>query len=185
MSAVDLERFVEDCVAANREGDPQAAVRAVLERAVHRPSDLRAALGDPTEAGLTALHRSQGLTILSATWTPQMNLVPHNHEVWALIGIYAGREDNIFWRRSERGISVRGAESLFEGDVSTLDVDAIHSVTNPLERYTAGIHIYGGDFFETPRSQWDPETREESPSDGNVIRGFFDRANERERRLRD
>jgi predicted metal-dependent enzyme (double-stranded beta helix superfamily) len=28
-----------------------------------------------------------------------MSVMPHNHEMWAVIGIYTGREDNILWRR--------------------------------------------------------------------------------------
>ena len=56
---------------------------------------------------------------------------------------------------------------------------AVHSVTNPLQRFTGGIHIYGGDFFHTARSQWDPETLEEEPSDGDRIRDMFERENER------
>ena len=43
----------------------------------------------------------------------------------------------------------------------------------------SGIHIYGGDYFETPRSQWNPETLDEEPSDGAVIRGIFERENQR------
>jgi len=180
---VDLERFVADCVAAGGESDPQAAVKAVLERGVHDPGAMLAAIGPPTEAGLRVLHRSPTLTIFAATWTPQMNLMPHNHLMWALIGIYTGREDNLFWRRSEKGVTATGAAALFEGDVAALPVDTIHSVTNPLERFTGGIHVYGGDFFATARSQWDPETRVEEPSNGDVIRGIFERANERMRRL--
>ena len=30
-----------------------------------------------------------------------MTIMPHNHEMWAVIGIYTGREDNMFWRRVE------------------------------------------------------------------------------------
>src|SRR6185436_18650317 len=104
-------------------------------------------------AGLTVFHRSSNLTIFAAAWTPEMNLMPHNHLMWALIGLYTGREDNIFWRRSERGITAYGAEALFAGDVAVLRADAIHSVTNPLARFTGGIHVYGGDFFATTRSQ--------------------------------
>jgi hypothetical protein len=52
-------------------------------------------------------------------------------------------------------------------------------VTNPLLRFTGGIHIYGGNFFDTARSLWDPETLEEKPSDGAIIRGIFDHENER------
>lgn len=180
---VDMERFVADCVEASGESDAQGAVREVLARGVSDPHAILAAVGEPTKAGITAFHRSPTLTIFSAAWSPQMNLMPHNHKMWALIGIYTGREDNILWRRSEDGVTASGAECLFEGDVGTLPVDAIHSVTNPLERMTGGIHIYGGDFFATTRSQWDPETLEEQPSDGDVIRGIFERANERMERM--
>lgn len=108
-----------------------------------------------------------------------MNLMPHNHLMWANIGIYTGREDNLFWRESENRIEVFGAKALSRGDAASLPVDAIHSVTNSLLRFTGGIHIYGGDFFDTARSQWDPETLNEEPSDGDVIRRIFERENER------
>ena len=176
---MEINRFVEDCIVANRESESQAAVKAVLARAV---SDHRAALasiGEPHKAAINVLHRSAALTIFAATWTPQMNLMPHNHLMWANIGIYTGREDNIMWRRTAGGIEAFGAEALFEGDAASLPIDAIHSVTNPLLRFTGGIHIYGGDYFDTTRSQWNPETLDEEPSDGAVIRGIFTRENER------
>lgn len=181
--ALDVDQFVADCVEAAEETEAQEAVREVLARAVHDPGAALAGVGEPTRAGIEVFHRSPKVTIFAATWTPQMNLLPHNHLMWALIGIYTGREDNIFWRRSEQGVTAHGAECLFEGDVGVLPSTAIHSVTNPLERFTGGIHIYGGDFFATTRSQWDPETREEQPSDGEVIRGIFERANERMERM--
>ncbi|GAB2668727.1 hypothetical protein GCM10027193_23480 [Arenimonas aestuarii] len=176
---MDLERFVEDCVSANRESDAQTAVREVLARAVSQPSAVLAALGAPDRAGLNVLVRSQTLTIFAASWTPQMNLMPHNHLMWANIGIYSGREDNIFWRRSGKGIEAYSAAALFEKDTAALPADALHSVTNPLLRFTGGIHIYGGDFFATSRSQWNPETLDEEPSDGAAIQRMFQRENER------
>lgn len=181
-TSFDIERFVEECVAANTESEPQAAVLEVLRKAVAVPSSVIEALGEPHEAGIRVLHGSKTLTIFSATWTPQMNLMPHNHLMWANIGIYTGREDNILWRMDSDGINAFGAKALFERDVAALPVDAIHSVTNPLQRFTGGIHIYGGDFFDTTRTQWDPETLDEEPSDGAVIRGMFERENERMRR---
>lgn len=176
---MDIEQFVDDCIHANRETDPQFAVKEVLARAIYNRADVLAALGEPQQAGIHVLHRSDALTIFSATWTPQMNLMPHNHLMWANIGIYTGREDNILWRRTVSGVRAFGAMALFEGDTAALRTDAIHSVTNPLLRFTGGIHIYGGDFFATTRSQWDPETLEETASDGDVIRGMFARENER------
>lgn len=182
---MDIARFVEDCVVANRETDPQAAVLEVLRRIVQTPKTVIAALGEPTEAGIRVLHRSKTLTIFSATWTPQMNLMPHNHLMWANIGIYTGREDNIMWRRTPKSVEAFTAKALFERDVAALPSDAIHSVTNPLLRFTGGIHIYGGDFFDTTRSQWNPETLAEEPSDGAVIRRIFESENKRMRRNRD
>jgi len=177
---MDIDRFVADCIEANTENDSQAAVLEVLARAVRTPDAVLAAVGEPSKAGITVLHRSKTLTIFSAVWTPQMNLMPHNHLMWANIGIYTGREDNLLWRNSpNKSIEAYSAKALFEGDAAALPVDAIHSVTNPLLRFTGGIHIYGGDFFDTTRTQWNPETLAEEPSDGAVIRGIFERENER------
>ena len=176
---MDIERFVEDCEVANQETDAQAAVKEVLTRAVSTPNAVLAALGEPARAGLNVLLSSPTLTIFAATWTPQMNLMPHNHLMWANIGIYTGREDNIFWQRASDRIEAYGVKALFVKDVASLPQDAVHSVTNPLMRFTGGIHIYGGDFFDTSRSQWNPETLAEEPSDGPAIREMFRRENER------
>ena len=176
---MDIDRFVDDCVIANAEIDAQSAVLEVLQKAVSSPKAVLNAIGEPAKAGIQVLHRSGTLTIFAATWAPQMNLMPHNHLMWANIGIYTGREDNIIWKRSDDTIRAYEAEALFEGGAARLPVDAIHSVTNPLLRFTGGIHIYGGDFFDTTRSQWDPETLVEEPSDGAVIRGIFERENQR------
>jgi predicted metal-dependent enzyme (double-stranded beta helix superfamily) len=83
------------------------------------------------------------------------------------------------WRRTDGRVEAYGAKVLFAGDVATLPADAVHCVTNPLPRFTGGLHIYGGDFFATPRSQWDVETLSEEPSDGARIRAIFQRENER------
>lgn len=186
MSAVrfDRDRFVQDCIAAHRDRDGQAAVREVLARAVSNHPTVLTALEEPAAAGLDVLHRAPNLTIFAAKWAPQMTLMPHDHRMWALIGLYTGREDNIFWRRTREGVETVGANALFAGDVATLPADVVHSVTNPLPRFTGGLHIYGGDFFAATRSQWNAETLAEEPSDGAVIRAMFDRENERLRRCR-
>ncbi len=54
-----------------------------------------------------------------------------------------------------------------------LGVHFIHAVTNPLDQITCAIHVYGGDFFATPRSEWDPKTFEEQPYDvAHTMRAF-------------
>jgi hypothetical protein len=48
----------------------------------------------------------------------------------------------------------------------------IHSLTNPINRLTGAIHVYGGDFFAAERSEWDPETLQEGRYDvaKNMVR---------------
>jgi len=176
---MNIDDFVQDCIDAKKERDAQGAVLDVLAQAVSDPRQMLAAVGEPTRAGISIIDRSKTLTIFNAAWTPQMNLMPHNHLMWANIGIYTGREDNLFWRETTDDIEAFGAKALFEGHAAVLPVDTIHSVTNPLLRFTGGIHIYGGDFFATTRSQWHPETPSEEPSDGDVVRGIFERENKR------
>mgnify|MGYP000085351021 CR=1 FL=1 len=85
--------------------------------------------------------------------------------MWAANGIYRGQEDNAFFRRGPEGIVPSGGKELDAGDVVLLGRDVIHAVVNPRSTYTAAIHVYGGEFFATPRSEWDPETLVERPFD--------------------
>ena len=135
-----------------------------------------AGLGEPSIAGLHTLYHSDDLTVLSVVWAPLMVLMPHNHNMWASIGIYTGREDNLLWRRQGPVVTATGATAITAGDVFGLPRDAIHSVTNPIERLTGAIHVYGGDFFAPGRSEWDPETLREQPWDIEAAQDKFRKA---------
>lgn len=177
----DPDEFIAQCCAAVRAEPGHKAAREVLARAVREPGAVIAALGEPKRAGIDTLHRSEELTILNVVWGPKMTIMPHDHRMWAVIGIYTGREDNIFWRRvkgaAEGRIEAAGAKSLGPGDAEPLGRDIIHSVTNPLSRLTGAIHVYGGDFFARARSEWDPETLFERPYDLEKNRRLFSEAN--------
>lgn len=175
----DIDQFVVECREALVEGEPRRAVREVLERAVADPAPVADALA-PTEGGFTLLHHAPDLTVLHVVWAPGMRIFPHDHNMWAAIGIYAGQEDNEFFRRAgpERGtLTPSGGKQLAVGDVTLLGDDTIHAVTNPLTRLTGAIHVYGGDFVNEPRSQWGPGPVEERPYDIEAARQQFADAN--------
>ncbi len=176
---LNLDHFIADCRAALGEHSPELAIRELLERVVADPSDVEAVLGTPRQAQITPLHHGRDLTILNIVWTPGMAVYPHDHRMWALIGLYGGREDNTFYRRSAEGLQVAGGKQLETGDATLLGPAIIHAVQNPLRIFTGAIHIYGGDFFSTPRSDWDPETLEERPYDIARARKVITDANER------
>jgi predicted metal-dependent enzyme (double-stranded beta helix superfamily) len=104
---------------------------------------------------------------------------PHDHRTWAVIGIYTGREQNTFFRRADRGIAQHGTKELNAKDVASLGAATIHAVTNPLEQITGAIHVYGGDFFATPRSEWDSKTLDERPFSMEHTTRAFEEANAR------
>src|SRR5262245_54268282 len=160
----DLDEFIKDCEQALQENDSRRAIRETLDRTVSNASDVADSL-DHARGGLNVLHRSDTLTILNVVWAPGMVLQPHEHRMWAAIGIYAGQEDNAFFRRDGASITQSGGKELHESDVLMLGDDAIHSVTNPRRSCTGAIHVYGGDFVSTERSEWDPITLTERPYD--------------------
>ena len=95
----DLELFKGECAEAASRGAGQQAIREIVARAVEAPGAVLNSLGEPRRAEVKTLHRSADLTILNVIWGPRMTVMPHNHNMWAVIGIYTGREDNILWRR--------------------------------------------------------------------------------------
>ncbi len=160
----DTDQLIADCQAALSDPSPNKAVREVVARAVADPEALMAVLGTPAKGGVHILHRADDLTVLNVLWAPKAVLLPHDHAMWAVIGVYAGREDNILWRRiagdAAGRIEAAGAKSLAEGETIAFGPEVVHSVINPLSRVTGALHVYGGDFFATPRSEWDPEKLE-------------------------
>jgi predicted metal-dependent enzyme (double-stranded beta helix superfamily) len=177
----DLEQFTADCRAALTADKSHKYVRDVVARAVADPAFAMRALGKPKCASLHKLYQFRDLTVLNVVWAPMMTIMPHNHSMWAVIGIYTGREDNIFWRRlpgSSGKVEAAGAQALCAGDAAPLGHDIIHSVTNPIPRLTGALHVYGGDFFDpTHRSEWDPESLLEGPFDPERAVRRFEEAN--------
>ncbi len=174
---LDLERFVDDCKAAVAADPSHKAAHDVVSRAFSDPSEVLAAVGEPPESGIIPIYTSSDLTIINVIWKPGMTLMPHNHEMWAIIGVYGGREDNIFWRRVKDDpngrIEAAGAKALSTGDVAPLGKDIIHSVTNPIMKLTGAIHVYGGNFFEQERSEWEPGSLLERPYDIEKAKMMF------------
>jgi predicted metal-dependent enzyme (double-stranded beta helix superfamily) len=181
MRMFDLEQFTADCRAALKADSSHKSVREVLARAVADPAGILKTLGEPKRPEIQQLYHAPDLTIINVIWGPMMTVMPHNHQMWAVIGIYSGREDNVFWRRVPDGsgrIEAAGARALSVGDAEPLGHNIIHSVTNPIPRLTGAIHIYGGDFFAAHRSEWDAETLMEGPLDGKKAVRRFEEANE-------
>jgi predicted metal-dependent enzyme (double-stranded beta helix superfamily) len=176
----DLDQFIAD-VRATLGDRSRQGTREVVARAVSDSDALLRCLGEPNHAGIQVLHHAPDLTILNLSWGPRQMTTPHDHRMWAVIVMYGGREDNMYWRRvpdpADRQIELAGGKALCRGDVEVLGQDIIHSVVNPLGKISAAIHVYGGDLLTIRRSQWEPESLAEQPFDIQQARLAFDAAN--------
>jgi predicted metal-dependent enzyme (double-stranded beta helix superfamily) len=173
----DLDQFVADCIEAVGGSEPRRAVKDVLERAVSDPTSLERAL-PVARAELVPLHVSDDLTILKVVWAPGMAFRPHNHLMWAAIGLYGGQEDNTFYRRCGTGLVQSGGRQLTTGDVALLGDDTIHAVANPRTNFTGAIHVYGGNITSRAgRSEWDERTQAEVDYDFERARRHFEEFN--------
>lgn len=184
MQRFDKDEFIAECLDAVRDPDgAHARVREIVSRAVSAPRAITAEVRERTESPMmTIWHRSEELTALHIVWPPEVDLFAHDHNMWAVIGIYGGREDNRFYRRVEDGrIEPHTGRTLTERDVISLGADVVHSVTNPTREWTAALHVYGGEFFTTPRTMWDKDTFEPVPLDVDFIKQNLEAAAARAR----
>jgi predicted metal-dependent enzyme (double-stranded beta helix superfamily) len=173
----DIDSFVADCRVALAERSSEA-IRDVVCRAIAAPDAILKVLGEPSGACAGVVFQAADLTILNVVWGARQWTLPHNHNHRAIIGMYGGGEDNIFWRRlpedANGRVEAAGAQSLRHGDVAVLGRDIIHSVTNPLGKLSMALHVYDGDFMADPRrSHWNAEDLTERPYDGALVSPMF------------
>ena len=182
----DKDRFVEDLRAARNESDSMDAISEVITKAIQDPASIIRALGAPGRGRAEQLYADESITISNIIWGSEMWVPPHDHLMWAVIGVYQGQEDNTFWRDQDGNLQEMGGVSLTKGDVRKLGADAVHSVRNPSLQLCGAIHVYGGDFFGAipRRHSWNPQTLERGPYEYEFINSLRNEANERMESLR-
>jgi predicted metal-dependent enzyme (double-stranded beta helix superfamily) len=163
-----LEEFVEQCSTAVKEDDGVRATKEVVERAVRD----RPLLGElPLSADVKVLHSAEDLTILHVVMAERPvsagRPIPHNHLMWAVIGVTHGKEENEFFRRSGPTIEPSGSGRVIgEGEVLMMGDNTIHSVKNPpSECLSSALHVYGGNLIAAEKTMWCEPYWAEEPFD--------------------
>jgi predicted metal-dependent enzyme (double-stranded beta helix superfamily) len=165
----DLDGFVEAC--RGFAGDDPHTPKRVLELmrgAVSDPAAVKQAVTPlaPKVGVLDApIFRSPELTVLNVALRPGMLSIPHDHRMWAVIGIYEGEEANTFFRRTEAGLEESNHRTVKTGEAMLLGADVVHAIENALDRPTLGLHVYGGDLLGAARSMWSPHDGSEHSYD--------------------
>jgi predicted metal-dependent enzyme (double-stranded beta helix superfamily) len=159
----DLQKFVSECKAALADPQPSKVVESLIKEAISEPAEIREAFanadGAERHGPVIFAYRDATLSVADVTTSPGMRSPVHNHEMWAVIGNYAGQEHNRFFRYEDGALQEAGERLLREGDIAVLDAEVIHAIANPLTTESSAIHVYGGDLVARPeRSMWNPDT---------------------------
>ena len=179
---MDVTELIDACREAAGGNKPSRDVSELVTAFLRQPN-LPGLLGAGDRSTYEALYRGEDILVLHGVVPPTPSPVaPHDHRMWAVIGVYQGLEHNELFVRAEGG----GLESVdrftvVAGDVRTLDPSTIHSVQAGGDRYLGAIHVYGGDLFGAARSTWRGDV--EYPMDESALPAFFDRLRRHETQL--
>lgn len=162
-----LDDFVAACRQAARSPRPQSAAAAVVQAAL-ADAPTWAALRVPgaDHRGVARLHRGDDVTVLHVELAPGFTSRIHNHGTWAVVGVLSGQEDNLLYRRQGEGVTAVGRQAVCAGSILRLGTDAIHAITNPLDRPLRALHVYGGDLESAWRHRWESEAGPAIPEGG-------------------
>jgi predicted metal-dependent enzyme (double-stranded beta helix superfamily) len=179
---MDIRELIDACRQAAGADEPTRAVSELVATFLQQPN-LSRLLGDGDRSTYEALYRGEDMLVLHGVVPPTpAPVAPHDHRMWAVIGVYQGLEHNeLFVRAEGRGLESVDRFTVAAGEVRTLDPSTIHSVQARGDRYLGAIHVYGGDLFGTPRSTWVADV--EYPLDESALPAFVARLRRHETEL--
>jgi predicted metal-dependent enzyme (double-stranded beta helix superfamily) len=171
---MDVTELIGACREAAGGDTPTGDVAEVGAAFLHQPN-LRGQVGGGDRSTYEALYRGEDILVLHGVVPPTpAPVAPHDHRMWAVIGVYQGQERNeLFARADGGGLETVDRFTVAAGEVRTLEPQTIHSVQAGSESYLGTIHVYGGDLFGTPRSTW--IDGRECPLDESALPAFFAR----------
>ncbi|MFC1579520.1 hypothetical protein ACFL4N_01255 [Thermodesulfobacteriota bacterium] len=176
-----INTFIEKCRSALKEDNPPNAISAVMLETFKDPQAVSEAFDNnisrATDMAELMLFRSDDLMITRVALDPHWKSLPHDHRIWGFVGIYKGEEANTFYRENNGSLEKTGSRTVKAGEVLAMDPETIHSIANPLELTTIGIHVYLGDLQKQKRHLWNPFTEEKEEFELNQFFAYERRIN--------
>jgi predicted metal-dependent enzyme (double-stranded beta helix superfamily) len=170
VGTVEWDGLIQRCVDALQDTDPVAAVAEVVAATVADHRRLASTVVpplDPADDGI--VYRSDRLLIVNVVFPRGFETGIHDHRIPAVIGAWAGHEDNFLYRRRPDGLESVGGRRLEPGEVLTLDDEAVHDVHAPGSSWCGAIHVYFGDLGAQARSEWPAVDGSERPCDPDAM----------------
>jgi predicted metal-dependent enzyme (double-stranded beta helix superfamily) len=170
-----VHELVARCANAVESTDPMQGVRAVLDELRDDVAAIERSLAYVSGVGGNArqvFYRSPNLTMLKVCFPSGRRTPPHNHGTWAQILLLSGEEKNTLYRVENGALRKASEVTLTRGAVLPMRAETAHVAECLGNQPAIGLHVYGGDILELPRSMWNPETLEAHALDWTVYESF-------------
>jgi len=152
------ELFVAAARRAAGRPDADAAVRALLEATLQNPVAVPARDDDEV-----CLYQDATVSVWSCRFHPGVTMPPHEHKMRVWIGVYAGVEKSLLYRRDDCGLTPVGEHLIHCGQVKSLDADVVHAVTAEGSGPSEALHVYLGPLTDIERNLFDWDTGDPVP----------------------
>jgi predicted metal-dependent enzyme (double-stranded beta helix superfamily) len=151
----DLDTLVAEIKTASRGSNPKAEVKKIMERVFEDAQMIQENIPvfDENEVNL---FEDDAISIWVCRFMPGAPIPPHDHQMDAMIGLYAGVERNRFFNRETSDkITESGHVDITPGEILNISPTAIHAVECVSEEPSCGIHVYFGPLQTIDRSLFD------------------------------
>ena len=110
------------------------------------------------------LFEDDKISIWFCRFHPGTKIPPHNHNMTAIIGVYAGTEGNALYKKDkDERLTCYQINNVHAGEVLCIAPDAIHGVTCLSDHPSEAIHVYLGAITRVERNLYDLEHGEVLP----------------------
>lgn len=179
-----IDQFITDCREAAVGENAFEATSEIMRQAVNDPAAVRAAISPPAELTYVGdmaigfdkiLFEDATVTVFLVDTEPGHLQPPHDHQMYALIGVYEGVERNRFFARENGGLKPAGEQNIEAGKVLRIHPSTIHAISASGSESCRALHVYLGGLSSIDRSLFDPQSGKEEPMTSDRYDGFIQR----------
>lgn len=173
MQHFTLDSFLQQLKDAANTDNPEQQVYQVMQRVftvhIDNVADIFRQLDDDV-----ILYEDSVIAVLHYLMPTGVVVPPHDHQLYAIIGVYEGVEENHFYQVMNQQLIRQAIKPISRGEVMLIHPEGIHSVQTANNQRSAAIHVYLGELTKVKRSRFDWNTGEATPL--NSLEGGSGRA---------
>lgn len=162
MQHFTLDSFLQQLKEAAKTANPEQQVYQVMQQVftvhIESAADIFRQLDDDV-----ILYEDSVIAVLHYRMPTGVVVPPHDHQLYAIIGVYEGVEENHFYQAMNNQLICQAVKPIGKGEVILMRPESIHSVQTANNQHSAAIHVYLGELTKVKRSRFDWNTGEATP----------------------